>query len=356
MQVANISFCDKTSLNIKSNDVKQRILDELSSIHNIRIINKHHELFDTKQHIKRFEKVPHFISIKSNGNPYYMYLTKINFVNTVIMIDKKIQSGYFYPRMIIINLQFHDDLFSNTLFDGEMIKKNENDWIYLTSDMCLYKNTSTFNDDLFKRINMLYVILETQFKVNFHDFFKIEVKKYFKFKEIHSILHDFIPNLNYTCRGLYFKPIYFKFKDVLMNFDDSLVTINGKKKKMNNVFFENKTDIIKKTMTPTTSTKQCNSFVDIAIEKTELDSSDEKDAIKVFLLQQTELPDVYKLFDENNIEVGNACIDTLKTSKYVSSCFHSISSFTIKLKFKCKKSSNDNFSSKWIPIELITET
>ena len=158
MQTQNISFCDRVGLNIKSNEVKKRIIDELEEI---RIVERHHEVFDEKRHDHRLRKVHHLLTIKSNGNPYYMYFTKINFTNTIVMIDKKIQMGYEYPRMIIVRMMFQDNgLFDNTLLEGEMIKDKSSEWLYLISDLHVFKNKSVRDLDLIKRLNIVHSLCQ----------------------------------------------------------------------------------------------------------------------------------------------------------------------------------------------------
>ena len=63
---------------------------------------------------------------KSNGNPYFLLLTKINGINQCIFIDKKIKKNHEHPRMIINIFYFDDEVFEGTLFDGEIIKDFNN--------------------------------------------------------------------------------------------------------------------------------------------------------------------------------------------------------------------------------------
>ena len=144
MQIGYISFCDKTAFNIKTQYVKEQILKDIYNISQIKIIQKHFEILK-EHHFKKLNDNPHLISLKSNGNPYLLYLTKYNFVNTCIFIDKKVQAGYFLPRMIISRFNFPDELFDNTLLEGEMIKDNNKKWIFLINDLYIYThNTATY--------------------------------------------------------------------------------------------------------------------------------------------------------------------------------------------------------------------
>ena len=379
MQTQNISFCDNVGLNIKSNDTKQKIINDLDEI-DIRIIDKHHEIFDKDRHDKRLTRVPHFIGVKSNGNPYYMYLTKINFVNSIVMIDKKIQMGYTYPRMIIIRLTFNDnELFDNTLIEGEMIKDNDNEWLYLVSDIHMFKKKSVKDTDLFKKMNMINDFLENNFVTNYEDLFNIQLKKYVPFSQLMTFNEDFIPTLKYTCRGLYLKPLYSKFKDILLNFNDNLVNKNLKPKFKSKYDFvtnetmkkelkitENRNIIIKHNFTGQTMKKSIepnenkfkneipSNIVKINIETTEKQHTEKEINNCIFQIQKTEIPDLYKLYDNDNKYIGNACIDSLKTSKMLNSHFQNMTMIE-KTKFECVKTNNKHLSTIWVPVgELFT--
>ena len=332
MQTQNISFCDRIGLNIKSNNVKQKIINDLEEI---RIVEKHHEVFDEKRHDRRLHKVPHLLAVKSNGNPYYMYFTKINFTNSIVMIDKKIQMGYEYPRMIIVRLMFKDDgLFDNTLLEGEMIKDKSYEWLYLISDIHVYKNKSVKDYDLFKRIHLINTILEEYFTPSYVDLFHIQVKKYVEFSESESFHNDFMSSLNYNCRGLYLKPLYSKFKDILFNFDNSLVNRNLKPKlKSKYNFVANISDINETPNNLSTQPKE-----------------NENIGCSVFDVQKTEIPDLFKLYDDKNKYIGNACIDGLKTSKMLNVFFQNMSMLE-KVKFECIRTKNIHLSTTWIPVK-----
>ena len=342
MQTQYISFCKKNGLNIKSNSIKTQILTDLQDNYDIRIIDKHHEVYNQEKHIKRLERVPHVCSLKSNGNPYFMYLTKLDFVNTIVMIDKKIQMGYALPRMIIIRLFIkNDDLFNNTLIEGEMIHDKNDKWLFLISDLLVHCNVSLkMNNDIFKRINTLYGLLENDLEPRFMDLFSIQVKKYVSLEHIKWLYSDFLKTLPYTIRGVYIKPIYCKFKDILLNFDNSLIRKNVREKFATNThFLTSKTDIIKSNIVKTET-------IHIDLDNNKNDDCDSQQ----FNIQKTDTPDLYKLYDlTSDIYCGYACVDSLKTSKMLSSTFKD-KSLLNKVRFKCQKTKNSNFKNIWIPI------
>ena len=313
MQTGNISFCDKIGMNIKSEEFKQLILNQLEHNYGLRILNKHFETFKHDTSVEKMQKNPYMFCLKSNGNPYFMYLTKVNNVNTCIMIDKKIQQGYFLPRMIIVHQMFDDKLFTNTLFDGEMVKDKSKTWIYLINDIYVNCNEHLSDTNLIKRHNILYKIFENMYKDN-ELYFKIQIKKLFHLSEISIAVNEFQHKLNYTTRGILFKPLFIKFRDILYNFDDSLVKHNTRVKLSNiNEFTEKK--VISE---------------------------------RILTIKNTQTPDIYNLYDKNE-HVGNACVNSLTVSKF---CYNLFKNTSLQDAFLVKCTYNSNFN-KWTPVALV---
>lgn len=341
MQTQYISFCNKNGLNIKSNSVKTQILSDLENKYDIRIIDRHHEVFNKEKHFNRLERIPHVCSLKSNGNPYLMFLTKIDFVNTVVMIDKKIQMGYSLPRMIIIRLCITNDvLFNNTLIEGEMIHDTNDHWLFLISDLLVYCDVSLkTSHDLFKRVNKMYALLNTDYEPLSMDLFLIQIKKYVFLNDIQWLYNDFSKQLPYTTRGMYLKPLYCKFRNILLNYDNTLIKKNVREKYATDThFLTSKTEVIE-------NIKNNSSIKNEIYSTSYVDDLNCRD----FNIQKTDIPDLYKIYDINNDNsIGFACVDSLKTSKMLSLEFKD-SSLLTKLKFSCKKTKNTNFTNIWIP-------
>ena len=164
MNVSEISFCGHVGFNIKSDDAKKNILNKLENTYGVKIVAKHFDRFSEDNAEKLMNNINtnlHLICSRTNGNPYFLYLVKINFTNYCIFIDKKIQQGYYYPRMIIAHIFLDDQMFNkDILFDGEMIKLNNNKWVYMINDILVYDNTYMNNMNLSKRINLCNELLE----------------------------------------------------------------------------------------------------------------------------------------------------------------------------------------------------
>lgn len=374
MQLGQISICDNIGYNIKSDEDKSRILKELEENFNIRVIRRHHERFNEDAHVPVINNIPHLTSVRTNGNPYFLYLTRLNFVNQCILIDKKVQQGYFYPRMILIRLWFDDDLYNNTLFEGEMVKQFDETWTFLINDILVLQNESNINVNLVQRINKLHHILESKFVPDDTDLCRIRVKRFFRCNDLKRMLIDFIPRLPYSCRGIYFNPLYAKHSIKLLNFDDSLI------KKVVRTNFKNNGDFFllsdKDRLVTQVATQSQQSSVNINDQETiELSPKASKcdpsapvvDAIpmkndthtdvtqtdthRTMWVRHTRLPDVYELYRQPG-DVGKgpsealiACVTTMEQSRALRHAFM-FSGVTEVIPMRCVF--NPRFK-KWMP-------
>jgi hypothetical protein len=336
-QLGEISFANKIAYNIKIDDVKKRVLEDLEDQFKFKVIQKHHERY-TDAILCKLNNNPHLISVRTNGNPYLLYLTKFNFVNQCIFIDKKIQSGYYYPRMIISKFRFDDDLFNGTLLDGEMVKDKDGTWIFMINDIIGHKGNFLENVNLVKRMNILYTLLKTQYIADEHDVCIFQVKKYFKYDELENIIEEFIPQLKYTCRGVYFKPLFLKFRDILLNFDDSLIqkVMRKKYKSVSSFLLLEDTEKIMATESQASLTRSISTNFNQLKEKQ-------------FYVKKTSQPDVYELYDIDNKLNSTACMPSLKTSKMMRALFQD-KNITDKIIMLCELS--DKFN-KWIPLHVL---
>lgn len=345
MQTGEISFAGRIGYNIKLDDAKQRVLDELERQFRFKVIQKHFDKFTT-EHLNKINNSPHLISVRTNGNPYLLFLTKVNFVNQCLFIDKKVQQGYFLPRVVVTKFRFDDELFQGTLFDGEMVKDKNGQWLFIINDMIGNNDMYLENVNLVKRLNLVYDILKNKFVPDEYDVCAFQVKRYFKYHELKYVLSDFIPNLPYTCRGIYFKPLFLKFKDILVNFDDTLVqkVVRQKYKDVSDfLLLDDKKNIISNSRQAKEEApaKNCINVEGANANKTK--------SIQVYI-KKTNQPDVYETFDVNNNNCGFACIPTLKVSKFMREIFQN-KNLTDKILMQCLYS--ERFD-KYIPDKVLS--
>jgi len=348
MQTGIISFGDRVAWNIKCN--KDAILDELSTLYNVRIIQKHYFNIDDNN-IKYLNKIPHLISLRSNGNRYYIYFTLYNDVEIIYYIDMKIHTGYEKPRIILARGLFDKSLFKNTLLEGEMVKTNDNKWIFIINDIIAYEGRKLDDVILPERLKIIYKILETKYTPDeIIDVCTYKVKNYYNLskKSIEELLL-FSKELNYTSRGLYFSSYYLKHKPKLLNFNNDIIISVQKKIKDNAVFKELQTK--KETIEPSSSLQSSSlpssSLPSLPSSKPQITSNIE------LWVSKTDEPDIYNIYDNHNIltsnKLGIAFIASMQDSNKMRNIFKDKST-TLTIKFKCNY--NEKFK-KYQPIEQI---
>lgn len=325
MIIGEISFCDQIAFNIKSDDTKQYILNKLSNAYNLKIIAKHFEKFNDNM-LTNIAQKPHMLCIRSNGNPYFLYLTRLNFVNYCIFIDKKIQQGYSFPRMIISHFKFADCLFDDTIIDGEMTKTASGKWSFLIHDLVVHRQEHLGNINFIKRINLLYQFLQNSYTPDFNDICLFKVKKFFQYNEAETILDKHIHEVDYSCRGIYFKPLFLKFKDILINFDDNLIKKVERQKFKHVKTFMLREDEHMLTNMSINNGDECSSVVsnpcsDASGSNIVDDCSVQTVHTQQYNTRKTNLPDVYEILNNEQKVLAIACVPSLSISKYMRNLF-----------------------------------
>ncbi len=342
MQTGIISFGDRVAWNIKCNSTKDLILDEIYHLYGIRIIQKHYFKLD-ETNIKHLSKVPHLISLRTNGNRYYIYFTKYNDIEIIYFIDMKIHTGYDKPRIILGRGLFAPSLFQNTLIEGEMVKTKDSKWIFIINDIIAFEGKKLDHLILPKRLEIIYNLLNDKYTPDkVCDICSYQVKSYYyNSKASLDELLEQSKKLNYTSRGLYFYSYYLKHKPKLLNFDDKVI-VDVKKKIKDITEFKPQVN-----STSNTSNFIITSNIDIK------PISQEGDEYRELWLAKTDDADIYYLYDNFNIltsnKIGVALVPSLKDSIRLRSQFKD-KNLTFTIKYKCLFNKKFN---KYQPIEII---
>ena len=112
-------FSNKKSLQIVSPQIKNDIKTQISNIGSFNLTSKYYT-FLNKKNVNNLKESNFLVTLSTFGKKFILFITKYNTKKYCIFINKKNES------MIVTQLKFIDDIFSGTLFDGELIK-NEND-------------------------------------------------------------------------------------------------------------------------------------------------------------------------------------------------------------------------------------
>jgi hypothetical protein len=327
-----ISFSDRVAFNIKSNDHKDIILDQLKTLYNIKILQRHHHNLDNNN--VNFILSNHLMNLRSNGNRYYLYFTLYNNIETMYFIDKKIHPGYQRPRIIFGRGLFDKKLFKNTLLDGEMVKCKDNSWTFLINDIICYEGIYLNRKILPERLKIIYNLLEYQYTSDETiDVCNFKVKSYFNmYKESIENIMELSNKLNYTCRGIYIWPYDIKYKPKLYNFDETSV-INVVRKTKDITEFQS--------MEPDKSVAKVDIVDNINNVKVETEhniinvlNNEEK----ILYIVKTIEPDIYNVYDNEDVlnkpKIGIALVQTLSDSKLLRNEFRDKNAIT-NIKFVC---------------------
>lgn len=334
IRTSEISFCNKTALNLTNDKFKAFLLNNLREEYNISITDRNAYILNPKS-IRNLSKNPHLISLKTCGANYYLFMTCINEINYCFFIDKKIKNGYSYPRIIIVNYNFSKDIFKDTLVEGELIRDKDNDWLFLIFDIRCYKGVSQKDIGILNKIKNIYSLFDDYNEESIPC--KIQVKKFFTYNEFDDMYEYFIPSLPYRVNGLFFNTLNTGHRNYLHFFPRQNKFSNKVKSNTSN------------------NTHKTNNISDTTSKNIKVINNDSNiskdDSSRVFVIKKTDQPDVYNLYcvkDNCLIKYGRACVPTLKCSKFIRSIFIN-SGKDVDVKVKCEF--NRKFG-RWLPKEV----
>lgn len=328
-----ISFSDRVAFNIKSNDHKDVILEQMKTLYNIKILQRHHHNLDANN--VNFILSNHLMNLRSNGNRYYLYFTLYNNIETMYFIDKKIHPGYQRPRIIFGRGLFDKKLFKNTLLDGEMVKCKDNRWTFLINDIVCYEGIYLNKKMLPERLKIIYNLLEHQYTPDETiDVCDYKVKSYFNmYKESIENIMELSSNLNYTCRGIYICPFDLRYKPKLYNFDESSV-INVVRKTKDITEFKSMEAVAATAANPANAVATSTAVATGSIDNVRVLNNEEK----ILYIVKTNEPDIYNVYDNEDVlnkpSIGIALVQTMSDSKLLRDSFRDKNAIT-NIKFVC---------------------
>jgi hypothetical protein len=366
-------FGNKKSLQIVSSQIRDDIKISINKIGSFNLTSKYYT-FLNKKNVNNLKEGSFQVSLSTFGKKFILFITTYNSKKYCIFINKKNDS------MVVTQLKFSDDIFLGTLFDGELVKNNNDKWIYLINDIAYYKGENIVTKQFSERQTIIENILSNNHEFNNNETLYISKKKYFDYKYIKDLTDKYMNTLNYKCAGLYFKNINNFSDNYLFIFpecrSDSKILNNGvtvDEPKLNsgggsgstngnNNFGEGddlfddveiiKSDniIIEKQSKPIMENKNFNNN---KLEKTTCR----------FLINSTLMPDIYELYcknNNNNIEkYSYASVPDIDTSNFLKNI---MSNFDLNQDIETKIKNNNavyvecNYHKsfkKWIPFKKV---
>lgn len=234
-----ISFCNNIVDNLMETKDKQFLIDKLYNSYQISITDKDYIIMKDN-YFPILKNNLHYVTLMSNGNKYFLYLTIFNDIPLCLLIDRKIKEGYNQPRILSVKYDFSLDLHKkDTLFGGELIKTNNNKWKFVIYNLYLHCGEDKSKIGLIDNYNFIYEILGKQFKYHNNSPCKIFVKKVYNRNQVKELLNNVIPNeLDYSVKGLVFHPENLKYAK-------NLYLLRNSEEVLNNTVMEEKVKIKK---------------------------------------------------------------------------------------------------------------
>ena len=312
IKTMDLSFCGEVAQNVVNKEAKEFILNQLKTKYNIGINDNRAYILNDKS-VYFLEKTQHIMSIKSSGTNYLLFFTNINNVNYCFFIDRKIAPGYTIPRIISTKFQFSDSIFSDTLLDGELVKNEDNRWMFLITDLMVFEG-SRLDENIISRFNKLYKMLENCYKINKEfDICPLVVKKLFKYSEYDYLITQFIPSLSYKTKGIYFNTLNTKHANQLFLFPDE-----KRQKRQTKGRYQKSTENNEHKNTDSTLINSSNS------NEENTSNTREDSQGYIFKLTTTNIPEIYNLFCRDGKDLFKlekpAYVHGIKTGRLIKKC------------------------------------
>ena len=101
--LSKISFCDKQCSNVNDNKIKSQIIQTIDSKYGIQIVTRDYNMINPNI-LRNVSYHQHILTPYTHGNPYMLYLTKIDNINCALFIDKKLKMAIRILKFIVLNI------------------------------------------------------------------------------------------------------------------------------------------------------------------------------------------------------------------------------------------------------------
>jgi hypothetical protein len=217
-KLMDISFCDKQCSNVNNNEFKGELIEFLENQYKINNFERlYNNLMPTM--FRCVSHHQHLLATLTNGTPYLLYMTRVDNVNCCFYIDRKLKNGYSYPKIHCVKYRFHDSIFNDTIFSGELIRDSQRNWYFLLSDILVHKGQKMDNQNIIAKFQLMNTILKNEYVKDTHlEVCPLQVKRLFMYRDVKKLFNEYIPNLSYTCRGIVFYTLSAKFSNYAYQF------------------------------------------------------------------------------------------------------------------------------------------
>ncbi len=369
-KLSDISFCDKQCSNVNDNGVKAELIKQIDENYGINVIDRIYVNLHPNM-LKNVAYHQHILATLTNGNPYLLYLTRIDNINCCFFIDRKLKNGYSYPKIHCVRYRFHNELFNNTIFTGELVRDVQRRWFFLLSDILLHKGEKTDTKNILSRYALINTILTSEYTPDKnYEVCPIQVKKLFMYKDFRYMTQKYMPNLSYYCKGIIFYTLS-KFSNYVFIIPrDKSIKIKSNEDiekeiqedhpelwgKSNYISSTGSKEVVNGLNTVQNNDITVDNNIDIDEKTNDEMPTDEiipEDHVVLRILN-TDISDIYNLYWYQKNELtkqGIALVPNMKSSKYLTSIFANNPN-NLNICVECRYSP---IFEKWVPIRRVNK-
>jgi len=333
----SVKFGNKKALQINNQVTKQDIFNRIENKWQIDIDYKRYHFLDGNR-AKELKQKEHSFVLNTYGAKYLIYLTKQSGKDYLLFICRKTKNIY------MVKSRFSDELFNETLLEGELLKI-DNYWYFYLSDALVYKNNKVINESFQNRYETLQKLVTNEYKADkYLDCFSLLLKDRFSYNELKSCKEKYIQTLPFKVNGMLFKSHALSTYDILFIFPEC------RNKKLSSNNDNNSTDDEKNKYQPDGNK---NKVIEKELSPKNPPQNPVENSDNIYVIQKTDFPDVYEIYDSvdeaKRIKIGYASVPNLGVSDIIRNWF--ADDEIKKVKAKCEK---DPKNCKWIPSELVS--
>tara|TARA_A100001015_G_C14998992_1_gene717508 strand:- start:796 stop:1785 length:990 start_codon:yes stop_codon:yes gene_type:complete len=159
LELSEIQFCDGIEKHLISNNQKTELINKL--INTTNITNIHYIPHNVLTHnLYNNISTEYVITPFAKGFSCILYITNYLKKNYCFLIDQRIKAGYKLPKILIMDWQFANSVYNDTLIYG-ILGEKQNKWTFMLYDLLYYKsNEWMLNSNIVNRHYALNQILD----------------------------------------------------------------------------------------------------------------------------------------------------------------------------------------------------
>jgi hypothetical protein len=196
--------------NYNSNEVKTSIIDYLYN--SINLIDYKYKLLQSIDDLKFLKENKHFVSPNFSGKNGFIIFKKIKNDFFSVMIDKKTlkYNKTFMDinniKLIPLNIKAKASIYDGTIFDGKLIKIDNNKQIFQITDVLFLEGQNLLSETIDNKLINIKAYLDKNIKIDNTSKITFDINKLFSYDHIKTIILEGKQHPTYNMYGIIFYP------------------------------------------------------------------------------------------------------------------------------------------------------